>query len=122
MDHADVADDVGHQHRGHVVALVLMDIAHRSGDASVVDQDVEMPRCPLDDVGRAPHRAIRRHVQLNELGASCLCGSMTAVRVTGTEIYAVPGANQSPYRLQADSLVGSRDQAHVTMSHRCRHH
>lgn len=99
-----------------------MDVAHRTGDAGVVHQDVEMPLCPLEDAGRAPNRVIRRHLQLDELSAGRVCCSTTTLRVTRTEIHAIPGTNQSTYRLQADPLIASRDQADLTVYKRCRHH
>jgi hypothetical protein len=98
-----------------------LDIAHWTGDAGVVDQHIKMPLGPLDDVGRALNRVIRGHVQLNELGAGRVCGSTPTLRVTRTEIHAMPRANKSTYRLQTDSLVGSSDQGHRAVSQRCGH-
>lgn len=122
MDHADVADDVCHQHRGYVLALVLVDIAHGTSDAGVVDQDVEMPLCPLNDFGRTPNRIVRGHLQLDELSAGRLGDRTTTLRVTRTEIHAMPRTNKPTYRLKADPLIGSRDQAHPAISKRRRHH
>ena len=72
-------------------------------------------------LGGAPNRVIGRDVQLDELGADCVGGSTTTLRVTRTEIHAMPGADKSTYRLETDSLVGSGDQAHRAGSQRCGH-
>ena len=121
MDHPDIAGHVGQQHRGHVAALVVVNIAQRSGDAGIVDQHVETSLFLLDDAGGAPGRVVGRDVELDEASARCLRGSATALRVTSGQVHAVPGAGKSAYRLQADALVSAGDQAHRHATEQCRH-
>jgi hypothetical protein len=75
----------------------------------------------LDDASGAPDRVVRGDVELHEASTDCLRSSATALRVTSGEIHAVASANESTYRLQTDSLVGARNQAHRHAVAQCRH-
>jgi hypothetical protein len=91
MDDPDVANDIDHEHRGHIVTVVVMDIAYRPGDGGVVDQHVETSLFLLNDLGGAPDRVVGRDVELDEAGTPALGGRAALVGVSGANVDRVSG-------------------------------
>jgi hypothetical protein len=109
-DDADVPDDAGRQDGCDVVRDVVAGVAELSGDAGVVNQHVQVPVGPLDDLRGVADGLIRGHFHLEEGRADGVRGGLSDLRVAGGEIDAVARPGQPPHRFQADALVGTGDQ------------
>ena len=110
VDDTDVPDDVGHHDGCDVVRDVVVDAAERAGDAGVVDQHVQMPVGPFDDLRGVADGLIRGHVHLEEGRARGARSGLSELGVASGEVDAVARPSQPPHRFQADAPVGPGDQ------------
>jgi transcriptional regulator with XRE-family HTH domain len=109
VDHPYVPDHIGQEHCGEIVPHIIVDIAHGAGNPSVVYQHIEMTLFLLNNLGGPLNRVVRRNVKLHEMGAKCLGGSATTLRITSADVDGVPSIEQTTSRLVAKTLVRTGD-------------
>src|ERR1017187_10174356 len=107
--HADDAHDVGAVDGQGVLCGQFRGLAVGTGNAGVVDQDVEAAR-GRDRLGGARDGRVARHVELHEPAAEGVRRLLTARRVARAHPHGVPGLDEAAGGFIAEALVGAGDQ------------